>query len=961
MSDTSSAPQHLAQSQAVIDRLQALTTPFASADKGLREHLLAAWLEKLQALRELGRHAEGAQAADALAQHLEGSAPEDWHWLAQALFHKGMAQARHGDYDEALATWRALAQRFEQTESAQVREWLVRAGYETIALTVYRGATFARVDMVREADRLEEKFGKDEWPATQQQVARIRLRRAELLEDLEYYAQALESYEQLSRDLQHSRFDDVREVAADAALARARLLKKQESPAAAQVLDELIATYAGSQHTGIRQTLALAQVDRIHRLQEEGNWPLAVAACEQMEALASDSDSATEVRSLGRCLQVHVDTLYQMLDEAGDDDPAEEWAAQANALSEQHWQRHALYPNAQVRNLALGAWINACERMDGQEALDAYEQALQKLGDDDAPELQAALARAWINKLNTEAQVRGAAETLPGIAAMEQRFAASEDATAQVLLARAQRLKARLHHHLGDQPAALAALQALAERPEPEDMSEGLQGTWHRQIAEAMNLEAEIWAKQSPPAHENPSGRDANGELIEPPAISDAERQHAGVAKRMLQRFGDDPDPRVRALVLEVFYNLAVSQRDRLHFEESIETYQTALQKFASDPGEALAQNVAGCYLNLAYVQMQLLRRNEEALKTYDALIAHFGSSTRPIARDTVARANASRLTCLNRLQSQGVEVNYGDQYEAMTAEQLKALRRLQDDGTQLQKKEQYREAIASYDQIIEPHLQSLHPELRALCLDALVNKGFCLGRLGQREAALAVNNEVIERYSGDMNLSFEKDVALALANKAVQLDKLGRPDEEIAVYDEIIRRWRGNSLSYLRMRVARAMWSKAFTLAERDVQAAEALYRQTIDRYLPATEPEVRLEAAKACVSLGSLLRKQGRYEEAAAGLEMQLQTLDKDNAPGFAEQVNWLRLQLARNYGKTGQSEPQLAMYQRLLALPEGELNSQQLKAAQEEYQACKPPEGLQALRQKAASAILGMFGKR
>ena len=392
-----------------------------------------------------------------------------------------------------------------------------------------------------------------------------------------------------------------------------------------------------------------------------------------------------------------------------------------------------------------------------------------------------------------------------------------------------------------------------------------------------------------------------------------------------------------------------------------METYQTALQKFAGDPGEALAQNVAGCYLNLAYVQMQLLRRNAEALKTYDALIAHFGSSTRPIARDTVARANASRLTCLNRLQSQGVEVNYGDQYEVMTAEQLKALRRLQDEGTKLQKAEQYREAIASYDQIIEPHLQSLHPELRALCLDALVNKGFCLGRLGQREAALAVNDEVIERYSGDMNLSFEKDVALALANKAVQLDKLGRPDEEIAVYDEIIRRWRGNSLSYLRMRVARAMWSKAFTLAERDVQAAEALYRQTIDRYLPATEPEVRLEAAKACVSLGSLLRKQGRYEEATAGLEMQLQTLDKDNAPGFAEQVNWLRLQLARNYGKTGQSEPQLAMYQRLLALPEGELNSQQLKAAQEEYQACKPPEGLQALRQKAASAILGMFGKR
>ena len=67
MPATTSAQQHLALSQTVIERLLPMTTPFSNADKALREYLLAAWLEKLQALQELERHAEAAQTAGALA------------------------------------------------------------------------------------------------------------------------------------------------------------------------------------------------------------------------------------------------------------------------------------------------------------------------------------------------------------------------------------------------------------------------------------------------------------------------------------------------------------------------------------------------------------------------------------------------------------------------------------------------------------------------------------------------------------------------------------------------------------------------------------------------------------------------------------------------------------------------------------------------------------------------------
>lgn len=161
MPKTISVQQDLEKSQAVIDRLLPLTTPFSGSDQELKEHLVA-----------------------------------------------------DGKHEDALATWRHLERRFEHVESPAVREWLVRAGMEVIALTVHRGATFARVDMVREADRLEQRFGADAWPATQALVAKIRLRKSELFEDLGYRQQALEGYAQLQSDFQASDADDLREVAA---------------------------------------------------------------------------------------------------------------------------------------------------------------------------------------------------------------------------------------------------------------------------------------------------------------------------------------------------------------------------------------------------------------------------------------------------------------------------------------------------------------------------------------------------------------------------------------------------------------------------------------------------------------------------------------------------------------------------------------------------------------------------
>ncbi|WP_454693603.1 hypothetical protein [Achromobacter aegrifaciens] len=963
MPNTISAQQDLEKSQAVIDRLLPLTTPFSGSDQELKEHLVAAWFAKLQALRRAGETANEVQSAEALASHLEGAVPDDWPWMARAQFAKGTALAADGKHEDALATWRHLERRFEHVESPAVREWLVRAGMEVIALTVHRGATFARVDMVREADRLEQRFGADAWPATQALVAKIRLRKSELFEDLGYRQQALEGYAQLQSDFQESDADDLREVAADAALAQARLLVEKDWPGALQAMDALLLVHGGSPNTGIRQTLALAQLDRIFwwhlsslEAPEKSSKPeQAVLACEQMEAEFSDTDSVIEVRCLGKCLQVHAEALHELASQTEDEEQAAALTGRAEALSEQHWQRHSGHSDAQVRRTALIAWLNALEMRDEETAWQGYGQVLERLGGDRSAALQEPLARAWYKLAHAYDTLDSPEQALETFDVLQRRFADDDDAAVRLVVCRSMRQKARMLKRMGEHEAALAALEDMARLSLSVEPDSPQQTAWRQLQASSMELEAEIWGDLAPPKHAHPSGRNDKDESIPAPEVTEAERRRAALGDSMLERFRDDGDTAVRLSVVETLFDLAVSQRERLHFDEAVQTYQKLLRKFAADQDEAIESRVASSYLNLAYLQMQLLERNEEALKTYDALLAHCSTSTRPIARDTVARANASRLTCLNRLQSQGISVNYGEQYEPVAPQRLQEMKAAVEEGRKLQEQENYREAITRYEQVVNAHVESLHPELRAICLDALVNKGFCLARLGLREAAIVVNDEIIMRYSDDMNLSSDKDVALALSNKAVQLDKLGRHEEEIAVYDEIIRRWQGTALSYLRLRVARAMWSKALTVAERDLIEAEALYRRVVQSYLHDGEPDVRLEAVKACVNLGALMRKQGRYAEVIPWLEEKLHQLRNENGPGFSVQINWMRLQLARSYGKTGGIKQQQALYEQLILLPKGVLNREQLDAALAEYRACKPGTGLQILRKK----LVGMFG--
>lgn len=532
---------------------------------------------------------------------------------------------------------------------------------------------------------------------------------------------------------------------------------------------------------------------------------------------------------------------------------------------------------------------------------------------------------------------------------------ASPDLQADLASAWFRRIEAL---HALDRPAdVLTTVDALCAHFEPTAGMEEAGVPLRQAIARAMDLRADLWKDQAPAAHPQSDGKDERGVAIET-LVTDAETRYAEAVNALVERFAADPSGEVRTIVADALYGLAVHWRGRLQFQRSVDVYAAYLRLFAADTHPAVETTTANAYLNQAYMLMMLMGRDAEALPVYDALMERFKQATSASMRDTLAKAAASRLTCLNRLQRRGEAVNYGDQYEDLSLAQRDAITATIERGRVLSVDGRHREAIACYDEVLDAHVASLHPELRRQCLDAMVRKGYSLGSLAQREAALAVNDEIIARYGNDLSTSSEKDVALAMSNRAVQLDKLGRHDEEVQTYDQIIDRWQASDVAYLRQRVASARFCKAVTIADTDLEGALALYRLVMVTCLHAPEAAIRREGAKSAVNRSIRLRTAGRLDEAIACGEALLRACQAETDTGIAAQVVKARIALARAYGQAGQVARQIDTLEVLLALPDPALTEAQRVEVRAEYRKVKPTPTVIG---QAANALGRWWGKR
>ncbi|VWB68734.1 hypothetical protein BLA6860_03217 [Burkholderia lata] len=965
-----SAEKARVEAEAVCVRLLQAAPTVAAAPVELQEHLAAAWLRKIEALGTLERNADAVAEVDAFTRYFDQGAgtPESaWPWLVQAACRKVVALARQSELHRALEIAGSVQARFEHTRALAVREWVAYAGLEEIRIRTAMGETFARVDMVRHAQRLAERFGADEWPATRALVGRIRLRRARMLSELDYDDEALSELSAVRADFAESEDPGEQEVAADALHMRSRLLKVLHRDEEARSEQRaLLAGYARSTCPEIRQTHVLARFDAIawaeEAADEAGNdadhldaW---IDACDALILDHADSHDGFVVLRVNQALRHKARALRRSGDagtDDGDQDDQDDHLERADKVADEQWTRYRDHPDAAVQAELIDAMLERLEARDRPgQVLDEAERLLQHL--QRSGPIQAASARlvrilllkSWA--LRALGRPRQALETFALLPA--DASTGETDPVLSRLRVNVQIERGRLLRQMERLDEALDALSLAPDLLDDvvESGKAGFDKSLRRAVARAMDLRIDILAEATPPKDDDtPFGQSVP---LEP-----AEQAYAQAVHALDQRFHADDDASVRSMVADALYSLAVHQRERAHPHEAIASYDLLLNRFAADAAPAIEPRVASAYLNKAYLLLNGLDRPDAALPVYDALMARFANATGGKLRDSVAKGAASRLTCLNRLQDRGVAVNYGDQYEDLTPAQRDAIAGTLDRADALRDEDEYRDAIALYDQILTQHVESLHPELRRLCRNAMTNKAFCYARLNQREASLAVNDEVIARYGSDLSTTAEKDVALAMSNKAVDLDKLGRHDEELEVYAQIIDRWRHADVAYLRLRVASAMFGKACTLADRDPESALAGYRQVLDGYLSAGEANLRLQAAKSAVNLGILLRKLGRHADALRPCERLLQACSGETDEQINAQLIRARISLARTYAPAGAPEKAVAMYRELLILPPRQLSETQRKELDKELLALPGGRlGLVGLFKAARGKLMG-----
>ena len=337
----------------------------------------------------------------------------------------------------------------------------------------------------------------------------------------------------------------------------------------------------------------------------------------------------------------------------------------------------------------------------------------------------------------------------------------------------------------------------------------------------------------------------------------------------------DDPHKKeLRVQVAWALLNKATALGTLGRTQDSLGTYDELLRRFAGLRGAAtggltrpgwlkgtqtagpvtdpdVREQVAWALFNKG-VTLGGLGRTQEALRTYNELLARFAESREPDVREQVSRAvlNAGVL-------------------EATVQERM--ARAPASQGTTLGTLGSAQDPSGYFDQAVKPVQHSTTTDLPADSVSALMGRGVALGNV---EEAIAVYDQVIARFGSATEVQVRKYVAEAMVNQGEVLESLGDKQAAIEVYDEIIRRFGEAWEPALREQVGRALLKMetlgavptqpvapepvAHQPAVQDDGETLGTLGQTQEKLSPgeyATETDLPHEAAQALVAKGVAL----------------------------------------------------------------------------------------------------------
>lgn len=214
---------------------------------------------------------------------------------------------------------------------------------------------------------------------------------------------------------------------------------------------------------------------------------------------------------------------------------------------------------------------------------------------------------------------------------------------------------------------------------------------------------------------------------------------------------------------------------------------------------------------------------------------------------------------------------------------------------------------ILFYDKILARFFNSQELSIQEQVANALVNKGYILGELGNFSEALVVYDTLISYANKYGDLVLQRLLARCLLNKSVLLSRAGDLKSAIDMCDELIRKFIGFTDSILSLSVVRGFLYKGFYLWENGCpDDSITAYDKLIENFGGAKNILVRQEVAEAFLNKASRLKQIGRQEDMmrtyddlidffgdSTEIILQQQVAKAENLKGFnlllASKANW------------------------------------------------------------------------
>ncbi|MFM5484455.1 tetratricopeptide repeat protein [Aeromonas veronii] len=342
--------------------------------------------------------------------------------------------------------------------------------------------------------------------------------------------------------------------------------------------------------------------------------------------------------------------------------------------------------------------------------------------------------------------------------------------------------------------------------------------------------------------------------------------------------------------VARAYLSWAFMQTD---LEQAIKLYDELIQHFGTSNVAEVQEQVAKALLSKG-VRLSQLDRSEDEIAVYDELIQRFGTSDVAEVQEPLAKALLYKSITLGLLDRSEDEIAVYDELiqrfgtSDVAKVQEHVTKALLNKGITLAQLEHSEDAITVYDELIQRFGTSDMAEIQDRVAKALLNKGFTLSQLDRSEDAITVYDELIQRFGTSDVSEIHKRVANALLNRGITLGQLDRSEDEITVYDELIQRFGTSDVAEIQEQVAKALLNKGVTLGQLDrSEDAITVYDELIQRFGTSDVAEIQEQVAKALLNKGVTLGQLDRSEDAITVYDELIQRFGTSDVAEIQEQV--------------------------------------------------------------------------